>query len=730
MSDDKIPYQEMQERLARAETILDSLRRGEVDIVVGSAEPLVVRLKSVVEEKERLVKEWQTTFDSTNSAIWVLDHEQRILRSNKTAERIFRQPSGEFIGKHCWEVVHGTREAIPECPVMRVKQSLRRESVELLLGERWFEVSADPILDDNRQYAGAVHIVSDITERKLTEEALRKSERKLRIYNEISNIFFLASQEDMYSEILKKIREVTESRVGIFGYIDENENWVCPSLTREVWDQCQIPDKDFIFPKEKWVGIWGRAMLEKKTLWSNEPFKVPEGHLSITCAMAVPVLYVGQLIGNIVLANKETPYHEEDVALVETIANHIAPILSSRLQRDREQREKEKTQEQLMQAQKMEAIGVLAGGVAHDFNNMLTIILGYGENLVHQLHPGDPLREEAKAIVEAGKRSAALTRQLLAFSRKQTLQPEVLDLDAVIRNLDKMLSRLIGEDIDLELSLSDEINRVMADPGQIEQVIMNLAVNARDAMPKGGKLLIETANVEFDETYSQNHVSVNPGKYVMLAVTDTGCGMDKETLSRVFDPFFSTKEKGEGSGLGLSTVYGIVKQSGGNILAYSEPGRGTTFKIYLPQTEAIQEPKTGAVEKEATTGGGEHILVVEDEQSLRKLMETMLSRLGYKVSVAVNGGEALLLVEEKGLKPDLILTDVVMPNMSGRELVDRLQRNQPDLKVLYMSGYTDNAIVHHGVLEPGTPFIQKPFTLRDIAEKVQAVLRGGAGSSR
>jgi len=393
-------------------------------------------------------------------------------------------------------------------------------------------------------------------------------------------------------------------------------------------------------------------------------------------------------------------------------------------ERKRAVAEQEILRKQLIQAQKLESVGRLAGGMAHDFNNMLSIILGYGEKILNQLHHGDPLLDDAKEIVEAGKRSAALTRQLLAFSRRQTLQPEVLDLNAVVRNLEKMLRRLIGEDINLELSLSEDLERVMADPGQIEQVIMNLSVNARDAMPKGGNLIIETANAELDEAYALNHTGVKPGKYVLLAVTDTGCGMDKDVLSQIFDPFFTTKEKGIGTGLGLSTVYGIVKQSEGNIWAYSEPGRGTTFKIYLPQTDAKQDPSERKVEEECWTGGGEHILVVEDEESLRKLMKLGLSRLDYNVTIAANGGEALLLVEEKGFKPDLVITDVVMPNMSGRDLVDRLRRNQPDLKALYMSGYTDNAIIHHGVLNRGTPFIQKPFTIRDISEKVRAVLRG------
>lgn len=386
--------------------------------------------------------------------------------------------------------------------------------------------------------------------------------------------------------------------------------------------------------------------------------------------------------------------------------------------------EKVLLQEQLQQAQKLESIGRLAGGVAHDFNNLLSVILGYGQILLQSIHTQDPLRKDVEQMIEAGERAATLVRQLLAFSRKQKLQPEVLDLHSVVQNLEKMLRRLIGEDIQLQLCLSKEIGRVMADPGQIEQVILNLAVNARDAMPEGGRLIIETANVTLDEDYTRNHLGVEPGRYVMLAVTDTGCGMDKETLTKIFEPFFTTKEKGKGTGLGLSTVYGIVKQSGGHIWVYSEPGEGTTIKIYLPQTEGEPETKPLGAKEETARGRGEHILVVEDEESLRKLLAMILARLGYQVTLAADGGEALALAEEKGLKPDLVITDVVMPNMSGKELVRRLQRNQPDLKVLFMSGYTDNAIVRHGVLEPGTAFIQKPFTIDAIAQKVQAVLRG------
>jgi PAS domain S-box-containing protein len=395
-------------------------------------------------------------------------------------------------------------------------------------------------------------------------------------------------------------------------------------------------------------------------------------------------------------------------------------------ERKRAEEQTRSVEEQLRQAQKLETIGRLAGGVAHDFNNMLSIILGYGEAILQTLHHDDPLHNEIKEIVKAGERSAALTRQLLAFSRRQTLQPRVLDLNVVINNLEKMLHRLIGEDVELVLSLAKDLARVKADPGQIEQVIMNLAVNARDAMPQGGKLITETSNVILGERYSESHADVVPGRYVMLAVTDTGCGMDRQTLAQIFEPFFTTKEKEKGTGLGLSMVYGIVRQSGGYIWAYSEPGRGTTFKIYLPQTQALPEAKEEHYRVEKSGGNGRHILVVEDEDALRKLTETILARLDFHVTVAANGGEALQIVEKSGLKPDLVITDVVMPGMSGPALVERLRRKHPDLGVLYMSGYTDTAIVHHGILDPSTPFLQKPFTIQNLTAKVSEAMPGKA----
>jgi len=331
------------------------------------------------------------------------------------------------------------------------------------------------------------------------------------------------------------------------------------------------------------------------------------------------------------------------------------------------------------------------------------------------------LRANIEEIQEAAKKAADLTRHLLAFSRKQILEMRVLDLNQVFQRLDKMLRRIIGEDVELVSFLSEVLGKVKVDPGQIEQVIMNLSVNARDAMPNGGKLTIETANVELDKEYAHKHIAVKPGRYVVLSMSDTGVGMPPEVKERIFEPFFTTKEKGKGTGLGLSTVYGIVKQSGGNIWVYSELGQGTTFKIYLPRVDEPLEEITDEVIKEILHGN-ETILVVEDEEVVRKLAVRLLKKQGYKVLDAPDGGKALMLCEEFKEPIHLILTDVVMPGMSGRKLVDRLKEIHPEMKTLFMSGYTDNAILRHGVLEEGVNFIQKPFSVERLARKVRDVL--------
>lgn len=385
-------------------------------------------------------------------------------------------------------------------------------------------------------------------------------------------------------------------------------------------------------------------------------------------------------------------------------------------------------EEQLRHAQKLESVGRLAGGIAHDFNNMLTAINGYSDLTLRRLKDDDPLRHNIEEIKKAGVRSAALTHQLLAFSRQQILQPKVLSLNRAITDTSDMLQRLIGEDVRLATVLHPKAGQVKVDPGQLSQIIINLAVNARDAMPQGGTLTIETANVFLDPDYARQHATVIPGAYVMMAVSDTGTGMTAETQEHIFEPFFTTKEVGKGTGLGLATVYGIVKQSGGNIVVYSEEGIGTTFKVYLPRVIQQSEAEGTRNTSDELPQGTETILLVEDEDVVRTLTRQILEMCGYTVLEAGNGVEALSLCEKHDCHVDLLMTDVVMPQMGGRELSERFAATYPQMRILFTSGYTDDAVVRHGVIEAGTNFIQKPFTPDALAHKVRAILDGTKGS--
>ncbi len=379
-------------------------------------------------------------------------------------------------------------------------------------------------------------------------------------------------------------------------------------------------------------------------------------------------------------------------------------------------------QHQVLQSQKMEAVGRLAGGIAHDFNNLLTVITSYSDLLLEDLAPGDAKRDDLEQVRKAADGAAALTRQLLAFSRQQVVEPRVVSLNTVIEGLQKILRRVIGEDIELTTTLAPDLGAVRADVGQLEQVLMNLAVNARDAMPTGGKLTIETANVEHDPDYAREQEAAAVSRFVMLAVSDTGIGMDEATKARIFEPFFTTKELGKGTGLGLATVYGIVRQSGGFIWVYSEPGMGTTFKIYLPQVDAVAAAAAATAAPGASRRGTETVLLVEDAAAVRAVTHQALARQGYTVLDAPNGAEALRIAASHPGPIHLLLTDVVMPGLSGRQLSDQLARLRPDTKVLYTSGYTDDAVVRHGVLESGIAYLQKPFTVDGLARKVREVL--------
>jgi signal transduction histidine kinase/CheY-like chemotaxis protein len=435
--------------------------------------------------------------------------------------------------------------------------------------------------------------------------------------------------------------------------------------------------------------------------------------------MFVPIRNKNDAIGILSIQSYQpNAYDMADLSVLQSLGDQCGAAL----ERIAAQQELRRTEAQLRQAQKMEAVGRLAGGIAHDFNNLLTTILGTCDLLLEELPREKQWREDVEEIRKAGDRAASLTRQLLAFSRKQVIEAETINLNETVASVSSMLRRLIGEDIELITRLEPALGMIRADSGQLEQVLMNLAVNARDAMPSGGALIIETANVQIEGDQDRT-AGIPPGPYVMLAVSDNGIGMDAETQSHIFEPFFTTKEQGKGTGLGLATVYGIVRQSGGYVSVYSEPGIGATFKVYLPPVHDIPTPRT--ITLVAPRGGSETILVAEDEPAVRNLARRVLESHGYEVMVASNAEEALARSREFAGRIHLLLTDVIMPGMSGSQLADHISTEREDSRVLFMSGYTDTAISHHGVLGPGIWYLQKPFSPVGLAEKVREVLDSG-----
>ena len=545
------------------------------------------------------------------------------------------------------------------------------------------EVSVSLIKDSKGEPIGFRGIARDITQRKQAEEALRTEKQKFETL--LENAPFGVIMIDRKGNF----KYINSKFIELFGYdLKDIPNG------RE-WFKKAYPDPDH---RHHVIETW----INDSNI--SEPGENVPRIFTATCKDGTKktIRFI-----TVQLGTGETLMSCEDITLVQ-----------------RAEEEKAALADQLRQSQKMEAIGRLAGGIAHDFNNLLTVIRGYSQLSLMDLKGNEKLRGNLDEIQKATQRASDLTHHLLAFSRRQIMEMKILDLNTLLKDLDKMLHRVIGEDIQLTYRLSDDIGKVRVDPGQMEQVILNLAVNARDAMLSGGKLTIETSNARLDGVYAHTHIGSKPGRYVMMSVSDTGLGMSQEVKERAFEPFFTTKEKGKGTGLGLSTCYGIVKQSGGNIWAYSELGRGTTFKIYLPRVdESLKETKEEENNAAEILKGTETILAVEDEIEVRKLVAEILKGQGYTVIEASDGEEAVKVSRKNaGKKIHLLLTDVVMPGMSGRELAVTLGLQHPKLKVLYMSGYTDNAIVHHGVLEEGVNYIQKPFTLDALAHKVREVL--------
>ena len=672
---------------------IECLKAGATDYVIkphlSRLGPVVTRaLREKNEQRKRHQAEaaiqeseerYRKIFEDAPIGIINFDAKFNILKANKAFCDLLGYAEEEIVKLSFIEVTHlkdlqkelelGEQVFKGVLPSYQIEKRFIKKDQEPI----WTNLMATVIRDKQGKALHGLGMIRDITERKQAELALRESEERLKaILDNSPALIYTQDTNCRFTFVNRRFETLFQ--------VDENQ-----IKTRTAYD---------LFPREVADNLMSycREVLDDRAPKEfEETLPHPDG----------PHTYV----------STRFPLYDATHAL-SGLCSISTDVTESKL-----------LEEQLRQAQKMEAVGRLAGGVAHDFNNLLTAIIGYSQIVLGSLTTTDSLRKEVEEILKAGKRASSLTSQLLAFSRRQVLQPVVLDLNLIVGNTAKMLRRLIGEDIHLVTTLSPALGRVKIDPGQIEQVIMNLAVNARDAMPRGGRLTVETSNTTLDDAYSREHISIKPGPYVMIAVSDTGMGMDNETQSHIFEPFFTTKGQGVGTGLGLSMVYGIVKQSGGFITVTSEVEEGTTFKIYLPRVEEAADSALQRDDSEYLPRGAETILLVEDEQAVRGLAARILRELGYTIIEASNGEEAMLISAQRATGDiHLLLTDVVMPQMSGRLLTDMIRTARPEIRILYSSGYTDNALVHHGALEPGTAFLQKPFSPSTLARKVREVL--------
>jgi two-component system cell cycle sensor histidine kinase/response regulator CckA len=667
----------LRRRLAEAEQVNQALTSGEID--AAHQAPLLLRQaqEALQESEER----YRILFDGSPLPMYLFDQETLAIAAvNEAAVLHYGYSREEFLSKTLRDIWHPDQEAgamasLPASsgePRSTVRRHVKKGGASITV-----EVFSHAVQLAGRSYR--LSVVRDITERRLAEEQME------RIHSEYHSLLNSIGEGVHWIGVDGRIRFENPAAAGMLGYEVSELIGKPAHLTMHHTraDGSPYPVDECVIYATLRDGVARHAIDE--VFWRKD-------------GTSFAVEYVS------------TPIRDEKDRPAGTVV--VFTDITDR----------RRLEEQLRQSQKMEAVGRLAGGVAHDFNNLLTVIFGYSDVLLQGLEPG-PLHEAMQEVRRASERAAALTRQLLAFSRKQTLVPEVLNLGDVVSALSTMVVRLIGEDVKVSVVVSPCLGQVKADRGQVEQVVMNLAVNARDAMPKGGSLLFELKNVELDDSYAATHAEVKPGPYVLLAISDTGTGMDAETKKRIFEPFFTTKETGKGTGLGLSTVHGIVHQSGGAINVYSEPGRGTTFKVYLPRfagDAAVRRPVSG--DHPALRAGSETVLVVEDEAAIRQLTKLILQKDGYTVLLAESPVAAERIAGSHPGPIHLMLTDVVMPGMRGPELAERLIRLRPDLRVLYMSGYTDNAIAHHGFLDAGTEFLQKPFTPLGLMQKIREVL--------
>jgi PAS domain S-box-containing protein len=675
----------------------------------------------------------ESVFKSMSDVVIIMDAENRIVDLNPAAQRVIGCSASESIGQPVEKGLSGWPGLVEHC---RNMAEIHSEIVSNENGRKhYFDLSISPLHDRHNRLTGQLVVLHDITERKQAEEILQNAHDELEKKVKDRTAELLIVNEQLKKEIEERVwaEEELKESLKLIGRAKREWESTTDSLAQLI---CLLDNWGYILRTNRMVEKWNLGDVKNvKGRKIHELFH--PGCTDPACYMKNfwPQVWEGMTQG------RPADFEVEDKIIKRYLHFQVRPILPQKYAKDEEissyavvvvnditeskraEREKVVLEEQLRQSQKMEAIGRLAGGIAHDFNNLLTPIVGYSQLAIRGLSSSDPMRNYLSEIEKAAERAANLIRQLLTFSRRQPLKPQVLNLNNVLLDMDKMLRRIIGEHIELVTLPTSDLGPVKVDPSQFEQVLVNLAINARDAMPNGGKLILEMSNVLFDPDYIHRHADISPGNYVMVAVSDTGCGMQSEVRERIFEPFFTTKAKNGGTGLGLSTVHGIIKESKGYILVYSEPGKGTTFKIYLPriEEEAIAPPPRddiGYLPK-----GDETILLAEDEASVRNLTAHVLREQGYTVLEAANGSEAMSVARDHATEEiHLLLTDVVMPQMGGKELAERLKTIRPNIKILFTSGYPDSTIIYQGLLDPDVDFIAKPLSPSTLARKVREVL--------
>ena len=623
--------------------------------------------------------------NSTSEVVTYCDTDLRIVWTNLAAARALGKSSAELKGLFCHEAWHQRDTLCDDCPVLRARETKVPQQREMQTPDgRYWLVRGYPVLDARGEVIGLAEFTQDITEARKAENALTNAMEKIKLHVENSPLGVIEWEGGC------RLSSWSSRAEEIFG-------WSEAEVLGKNWSDLSMVASDDLAEVEVEIGRLFSGAVDCNTIRNCNYGK--DGR-ELYC-----IWYNSAL--------------RDDAGNIVSILSLVEDVTESM----RAQKEKLRMEEQFHQVQKLESVGRLAGGVAHDLNNLLSPILGYGEMLLRDSIGGDPRKESLEQIVKAGMRARDLVRQLLAFSRKQALEFKSIDVQALLENFEKLLRRTIREDIALQIVPTRSLSRITGDVGQLEQVVMNLVVNAQDAMPEGGTLTIGTEMITLDGSSEGFREDVVPGSYVVLTFTDTGCGMDKKTLAHLFEPFFTTKEKDKGTGLGLATVYGIVSQHGGTVTVSSEPGVGTSFRLYLPAAVPGTAGNSIHPSSPAALGGGsETILLVEDNEPVRDLVFTILQREGYKVLVAESGSQALSVLEEHTGPVQMLLTDVIMPGMNGKELFRQVSALYPDLKVLYMSGYTDDVTIPHGVMDGGGNFIQKPFSITALAVKIRAVL--------